>query len=404
MTLSSTDMGGTVVLTNNNLTFEGKSSDAYSRSTIKKEIGKFYLEIKIDAMPNTYSRIGISYNDTHSASNSSFYYWDGNITQSGATSVAKKTAWGVGSTIGVAVNMETKNISYYLDGVLQHTVNVPTMAVAYLFVQTGYAGLKCTVNFGLTSFTYPILEGYRSYDGRQFGAINKILLLSNSKTYSLLPKETKHETKMTSNTAPAPFVVSASSVYNTTYPAWKAFNGTNSGETDSWISLNTVTGWLQINYGSQKRVNKVSITSRNVASTSVSSSPKDFNILGSNDGINFTMLGQFKNEVNWGINETRDFRFINNNYYQYYKIDILSNNGLPAVSIGELIFSYESIISQIPNSSVQNFIKYGVDSPIKNLEIIQLNNNYILQDTISENEEGLWTTQLNRKPLSIKFE
>lgn len=62
-----------------------------------------------------------------------------------------------------------------------------------------------------------------------------------------------------------------------------------------------------------------------------------------------------------------------------------------------------STISQLNGVSEQNFINYGIDSPIQ-FDGVFTNKNYILQDGISENENGYWTTKLDRKPLSIKFE
>jgi len=62
-----------------------------------------------------------------------------------------------------------------------------------------------------------------------------------------------------------------------------------------------------------------------------------------------------------------------------------------------------STISQLNGVSEQNFINYGIDSPVQ-FDGVFTNKNYILQDGISENENGYWTTKLDRKPLSIKFE
>ena len=55
------------------------------------------------------------------------------------------------------------------------------------------------------------------------------------------------------------------------------------------------------------------------------------------------------------------------------------------------------------NSSKQNFLNYGMNTTTS-LDGVFISKKYVLQDTVSENEDGLWTTQLNRKPLSIKIE
>lgn len=237
---------------------------------------------------------------------------------------------------------------------------------------------------------------------------NKILLLSNEKTYSLQPKETVYKTKMTSNTSPSPMVASASSVANTGNLAYKAFNDSNSTTDayDIWASLlNQTSGWLQLYFGSKKMFNAFKITSRAFIDNSkdyITASPKNFTMQGSNDGINFVDISEVFDETNWSANETRLFMIKNPNYYSYYRLNITTVNGGKYVFVALLEFLNVNSISEIPNHSEQNFIKYGA-SRIDNLEIIQLSKYYILQDTVSENEEGLWTTQLDRKPLSIGF-
>ena len=68
------------------------------------------------------------------------------------------------------------------------------------------------------------------------------------------------------------------------------------------------------------------------------------------------------------------------------------------------IYSLKSnILSQLPSDDVQNFIEYGVLS-IDNFNAVRSTKNYILQDSVSEDSDGLWKQAINRKPLSIKFE
>lgn len=69
---------------------------------------------------------------------------------------------------------------------------------------------------------------------------------------------------MTSNTAPSGEVLYSAELY---YPAWKAFNGTNSGETDGWATT-LVAGTSYIGYQFTKpvKIYKASITNRNFGS------------------------------------------------------------------------------------------------------------------------------------------
>ena len=68
------------------------------------------------------------------------------------------------------------------------------------------------------------------------------------------------------------------------------------------------------------------------------------------------------------------------------------------------IYSLKSnILSQLPSDDVQNFIEYGVLS-IDNFNAVRSTKNYILTKNDSEDVDGLWKQEINRKPLSIKFE
>ncbi|MGE7092051.1 discoidin domain-containing protein [Lysinibacillus sp. NPDC048646] len=232
----------------------------------------------------------------------------------------------------------------------------------------------------------------------------KTLLQSNNKTYSLESNDAWYETKMTSNNAPSPFIASASSVHSSgTFPAWKAFNGTDIGTQDVWISANSVLkAWIQIDYGKTMNVNKLALISSNYASYS-ESSPRSFDILYSNDGINFNKSLSVKNQSNWSTSETREFHF-KEVEARYFRIDISESNNSTFIAIGEISFGYKNTnLIQVPSISIKNLVKYGVNK-LDKLDTTLSNKNYILQDTISENSDGLWTTQLDRKPLSIKFE
>lgn len=133
-----------------------------------------------------------------------------------------------------------------------------------------------------------------------------------------------YETKMTSNTAPAPFVASASSVYSNVYDAWKAFDSVTK---TFWSTTYGVggKGWIQIDFGKQTSLNKVTMTATNTTND-YKAFPKDFNILGSNDGVIFTQFAEIKNQTVSIQSEVVTYNF-NTVNYRYYKIDVLSNNG-----------------------------------------------------------------------------
>ena len=68
---------------------------------------------------------------------------------------------------------------------------------------------------------------------------------------------------MTSNTAPAPYVASGSSVFSSTYQPWRAFDSSN---TTQWWSAGTGTlEWLQIDFGTSQTVSSFKFTEPNLA-------------------------------------------------------------------------------------------------------------------------------------------
>lgn len=387
------------------------------RASLGRSSGKYYFEMKVTS--GTAPLFGIAGSNVPMNDNSipgdskdirGYYPY-------APHKYPEKTIYGTtgitGQVVSVLLDLDNNTLEFWKNGVSQgvsHT-NLSTIPKpVFPFISSGNAGSNdITVNFGATSFSYlpsNLPEGTYSYDGsKNLTPYNKILLLSGEKTYSLKSEEIKHETKMTSNILPAPYVASASSQYSTTLIPFRAFNGINT-DANSWATINnTKTGWIQIDYGlgNEKLANVVYITNRNNTADFATSAPKDFNILGSNDGIKFDKIAEIKNQTNWIQNETRKFRIIAPKHYRYYRLEILSNNGATYTAIGEILYALEQGLSEIPNASEENFINHGADS-VDNAGVIFVNKNYILQDTVSENSDGLWVQEIDRKPLSIKFE
>lgn len=141
---------------------------------------------------------------------------------------------------------------------------------------------------------------------------------------------------MTSNTTPSPYVVNSSTVYGSFY-AWKAFNNINTVENDAWVST-TSTGWISLYFGTIVTIKAFSISASVLTGTYNTTSPKNFTLQGSNDGINYKDLKSFSNEVNWTHGETRIFVLDNEYSYPYFRLNITANNGYGVVEIGELKF------------------------------------------------------------------
>lgn len=147
---------------------------------------------------------------------------------------------------------------------------------------------------------------------------------------------------MKSNTAPSPYVVTASSSYNNSYLPWKAFNGTNTNSIDSWMTANgTITGWLMIDLAIATDVNCFKITSRNYFDSN-KTSPKNFTLEGSHDGTSFETIKTF-NEPVWISNQTKEYNLDKDVSFRYYRISVSSNNGANYTAIGNIKFIFKNI-------------------------------------------------------------
>ncbi|MCM3273915.1 discoidin domain-containing protein [Paenibacillus elgii] len=160
------------------------------------------------------------------------------------------------------------------------------------------------------------------------GSIQNLFLSTSEDKLSIIPK-------MISNNSPSPYVVSASSIWDATYDAWKAFNGTNNDSTDCWATTNNArTGWIKIDFNVPKNITQYTITSRTNAT--VTETPKSWTFEGSNNNADWVVLDTRKNETNWTLNQRKMFQFNNITSYRYYRLNISENNGNVIVSIGKI--------------------------------------------------------------------
>jgi hypothetical protein len=164
---------------------------------------------------------------------------------------------------------------------------------------------------------------------------------------------------MTSNTTPSPFVASASSIYDAPYLPYKAFNNLI-GTGDCWLSKgNSTPQWILIDLSSNTKINKFRLTSRNYAHNStITASPKNFKLQGSNDGLIFDDIKSFINQSDWTYNETREFILDDIYDYRYYRLYVVENNGnTDYVAISKLELHYKSpLLAQFkPIDKFNNF-------------------------------------------------
>ena len=138
--------------------------------------------------------------------------------------------------------------------------------------------------------------------------------------------------RMTSNTAPAPYVASCSTYYSVGYAAWIAFDGSTAAG-NCWATQGYVTtGWLQIQLPIQTIVVRYGITD---ASRDVGEDPHAFTLQGSNNGTTWTVLDTRQGQT-WDIAEEKQYAVQLPGAYVYYRLDVTANNGSGAeLTVGE---------------------------------------------------------------------
>jgi hypothetical protein len=116
---------------------------------------------------------------------------------------------------------------------------------------------------------------------------------------------------MTSNSAPTPYIVAASSEYSATYAAWKAFDG-DSATAWSQSAGDSAGQWLRL-YSPTATICVTAITIKNLSGYGV----HDFKVQGSNDASAWTDIYTGHAADN---EDVQSFSFSNTVYYYYNRI------------------------------------------------------------------------------------
>ena len=141
--------------------------------------------------------------------------------------------------------------------------------------------------------------------------------------------------KMTSNTSPSGEASASSEFDSTLNPAWKAFNGTCI-DTNDGFSCNSSDGWLQYKFVVPTVANKIMLMNRNYTGSVKNGSVKEFKILGSNNGSEFTELGTFIHSSDEKL-YTNYYNLNNNKAYLYYRlVGISTHHPSNSFTIGQL--------------------------------------------------------------------
>jgi len=104
--------------------------------------------------------------------------------------------------------------------------------------------------------------------------------------------------------------------------------------TRGWIA-NAATGWWQVYHAIAKTYLTYTIKSSAVAENI----PKDWTLLGSVDGVGYTLIDTVVNQTGWSTDEVRTFTIDNPGSYKYYKLVITDINGGAAIEVKQIGFS-----------------------------------------------------------------
>lgn len=140
---------------------------------------------------------------------------------------------------------------------------------------------------------------------------------------------------MTSNTAPSPYVASASTYYPGAFLAFRPFDG-GVGTDQYWLA-NGNTGWvkLDIGEGNQSLLDNYSIRVNTIPEPT--RAPKAWTMEGSNNDSDWDVLDTVTNQTAWSSGETRNFSCdVIAGYYRYFRLNITENNGDTYLQVAEL--------------------------------------------------------------------
>ncbi|OMF09838.1 hypothetical protein BK129_03095 [Paenibacillus amylolyticus] len=371
VTLNPNDMGSGNTLSNGNLTVTGATTTGI-RATHGKTTGKWYWEVKLDAGDTRFVVGSSNKSLTLSGFNTSYLNtnWRGFNFLNG-NRLPENTSYGVpsivGNIIGIALDLDNGTLELYRNGVsmgVSHT-NIKELGEVYpTSGRTSGFSTTATFNFGLTSFIYEIPKKFYSYDGRQYGGSNKILIslgdkgvvLNRKYTDSLIPI-------MTSNTAPSG---TASASDETLTPAFRAFDGVATSNR-YWAPNAKTFGWVAYDFNTPTIVARYDLT---VILSNPTFAPKSWTFEGSNDGVNWTVLDTQNNQSTW-INDTPNIYNLKKiSLYQKYRLNMTSNNGASTVGVGEMrMYGIKHLSMRcFQNISEKTYVNYGMDE-LENLTV-----------------------------------
>lgn len=162
-----------------------------------------------------------------------------------------------------------------------------------------------------------------TFDGTALGAARATVGGSDSTPLAVVGPVNAVPT-LTANSAPSPYVASASTEVNLSNAAWMAFD---QDPTTRWLAA-TTTGWLRIDLGAS---GAAACTTYRITGADIAAwSPKTWTFEGSADATAWTTLDTQVNAPTWTVLEVRTYTIASPASYRYYRLNITANEGDPS--------------------------------------------------------------------------
>ena len=371
VTLNPNDASSGNTLSNGNLTVVS-TTQLGIRATHGKTSGKWYWEVRMDS-GDMLGIIGVSNKGfsltsvTYTSINWRAYY--GFTGYKFPENSPYGTAWALGNTIGIALDLDNGTLEFYKNGVsmgISHN-NVKELGEVYpTLVGNRSQSKTITFNFGATPFTYPIPNGFSAY---AMYPSSKFLISSGSEYCSVAPEITGVSTAvplMTSNTSSNGRAF-AGSINSSGFDAWKAFDR---ADNSYYLSASGTGGIGHLGYEFDKPIRIGKYTLRSTSTLNETSiMPKNWTFEGSNDGVNWTVLDARADET-WATVLTDKEYLIDINKtdnYKLYRINWTANGGNVNYTLINEFKMFEftpSRLVRIPNLLEQTFINHGMSKGI----------------------------------------
>ncbi len=153
------------------VTSTSNNNSGFNSGKLIGNSGKYYFEA-VDTNSTTWG-IGInaianvtSSGTTPDVSEAYLFLKSGTVSINGTTTASQYTAWSDGATLGIAIDMDNKQIKLYVNNTLTYTIsNIVVRGREYFIMGRDYSGSgsqTITFNFGQKSFTYTPPTGFSS--------------------------------------------------------------------------------------------------------------------------------------------------------------------------------------------------------------------------------------------------